>query len=357
MKLSTVYKLLLLASVPRLTHKNNRGVTLIELIVGVIIGGILIQLAYFAFSVNRGLYLKDAAKNNANQNLRTVFEVVGPTITQAGEGIGTDPKFPVIDIRPFPSGSDNSKIVIRQLKSSTKLRLCENIAAGAEVSEITVLKSAGAAGCDQVDDDGDNYPDDWARWKSYREINGGSVEIFIYDGNGVGESLTYTGEKIYDASGTAITGTPSTGQVASASIFVTPTTPINTSDYSAGGATQLLILEEQGYQLDQANNTLQAIVGGDVINLISDVGQFTVTATVRHDGALSECTTLLPQSSSFTCSPALTETYSWSQIDGINVTSKPNIGNNAPGLSTAGINNINNQLQTQTFYPRNLINF
>ncbi len=93
---STVYKLFLPVSAPRFAHKVNRGVSLVELIVGVIVGGILIQLAYFAFSVNRQLYLKDAAKNDTNQSLRTVFEVVGPTITQAGEGVGTDPKFPVL---------------------------------------------------------------------------------------------------------------------------------------------------------------------------------------------------------------------------------------------------------------------
>ncbi len=31
--------------------------------------------------------------------------------------------------------------------------------------------------------------------------------------------------------------------------------------YTAGGATQLLILEEQTYQLDETNDTLQVIIG------------------------------------------------------------------------------------------------
>ncbi len=102
--------------------------------------------------------------------------------------------------------------------------LCENLAAGASPTEIKVLDSA-------------NRPrlvvplptlplstlTDLATWKSFRENNGASVRIFIYNGDGLGEELTYTGEKIYDASDTEITGTPTAGQVASASLEVTVT--------------------------------------------------------------------------------------------------------------------------------------
>ncbi|MFM1843534.1 MAG: hypothetical protein RLZZ490_2277, partial [Cyanobacteriota bacterium] len=218
-KLSTVYKLFSLTYALRFAKKHHQGMTLIELIVGVIIGGILIQLAYFVFSVNRQMYLADVAKNETNQNLKTVFDMVGPLITQAGEGVGTDPKFPVISIRPYPTGSTNSEIIVRLLKFSTKLRLCEDVAAGAP-TEITVFSTDPGApvGCDPVDNNNDNYPDDWAGWKRYREVNGRwtpggrGIRIFIYNGNGVGEWLTYTGEKIYDASGAEITTPPTPGQ-------------------------------------------------------------------------------------------------------------------------------------------------
>ncbi|UAJ71673.1 prepilin-type N-terminal cleavage/methylation domain-containing protein [Synechocystis sp. PCC 7339] len=356
MKLSTVYKLFLLASAsaPNFARKNNRGVTIIELIVGMVIAGILIQLAYFAFSVNREMYLKDAAKNDTNQNLKTVFEVVGPAITQAGEGVGVDSSFPVISIEPFPTSSDNSKLTVRQLKVSTKLRICQDLAAGAQTS-ITVLTSdlAAPAGCVPVDGNGDNYPDDWLEWRSYRQSNGGTLRIYIYDGSGRLEPLNYTGEKVYDASGAAITGTPSANQVASASIDVTGTLA---NAYTAGGATRLIIVEERTYQLN--GNTLQTIIdSGSPINLINNVGQFTVRAAVRQGSTVSQCTRLLPQTSSFTCSPTLAETYNWSQIDGIEVTSKPSLASNTPGLSTTNIDNINSRIQTQIFYPRNLINF
>lgn len=362
MKLSTVYKLFSPVSVPRFDHKTNRGVTLIELIAGVVVGGILIQLAYFAFSVNRELYLKDSVKNDSNQNLKTVFEVVGPTVTQAGEGIGTDPNFPVISIQPFPTGSDNSEIIVRQLKVATKLRVCEKVTAGVQ-TEISVLRSTDDStkdpedppvGCAPVDSNGDNYPDDWNEWKSYRQSNGGNLRIYIYDGNGQGEWLNYASEAIYDAGGTEIASAPTLGQVDSASLGVTGTLE---NDYAAGGSTQLLILEERGYRLNE--NTLQTIIDGTAIDLINDVGQFEVTALVRQDGTPSRCTTLLPEEDppSFTCTPTLAGTYNWSQLDGIEITSKPDIGNNTPGLSTAGINDINDKTQTQTFYPRNLINF
>ncbi|MBE9241298.1 PilW family protein [Synechocystis salina] len=356
MKLSTVYKLFLLASAsaPNVARKNNRGVTVIELIVSVVIAGILLQLASFAFFVNREMYLKDAAKNDTNQNLRTVFDIVGPAITQAGEGVGVDSSFPVISIEPFPSGSDNSKLTVRQLKVSTKLRICQGLTAGAQTS-ITVLTSdlAAPAGCVPVDGNGDNYPDDWLEWRSYRQSNGGTLGIYIYDGSGRLERLNYTGEKIYDAGGGAISGTPSANQVASASIDVTGTLA---NTYTAGGATRLIIVEERTYQLN--GNTLQtSIDGGSPVNLINNVGQFTVRAAVRQGNTVSQCTTLLPQTNSFTCSPTLADTYNWSQIDGIEVTSKPNLASNTPGLSTTNIDNINSRIQTQTFYPRNLINF
>mgnify|MGYP001809545594 CR=1 FL=1 len=353
MKLFTVYKLFFLVSAPKFKQKNNRGASLIELIVGVIIGGILIQLAYFAFSVNREMYLKDAAKNNSNQNLKTVFEIVGPTITQAGEGIGTDPNFPVISIRPFPSGSDNSEIVVRQLKIATRLRVCEDVTAGTQ-TEITVLSAdvAAPAGCAPVDGNGDNYPDDLAQWKSYRESNGSNLRVYIYNGNGQGEFLNYASEAIYDAGGSAIEGTPSSGQVASAAIGVTGNL---TNNYTAGGSTQLLILEERGYRLN--GTTLQATIDGVSIDVIDNVGQFTVTATVRQNNSNSVCTTILSQTNTFACNPGLTTTYNWSQINGINVTSRPSIAENTPGLSASNVTQINSKSQTQTFYPRNLINF
>jgi len=354
-KLSTVYRLFFLTYAPRFAKKKHQGMTLLELIVGVIIGGILIQLAYFAFSVNRQLYLADVAKNETNQNLKTVFDVVGPLITQAGEGVGTDPKFPVIAIRPYPTGSTNSEIIVRLLKFSTKLRLCEPVAAGT-TTEITVFSTDTSApvGCAPVDNNNDHYPDDWAGWKRYREVNGRRIRIFIYNGDGVGEWLTYTGEKIYDASGTEITTAPTSGQVAKSTIRVTGTLVNN---YAAGGATQLLVLEEQGYRLDQDTNVLQSLVGSNVVNLINNVGQFTVTATVKQGNISSDCTTLLPQTNSFTCTPTLAGTYNWSQINGINVTARPNVGADTPGLSTTVITQINNAAQTQTFYPRNLLNF
>ncbi|MBE9174826.1 prepilin-type N-terminal cleavage/methylation domain-containing protein [Synechocystis salina LEGE 06155] len=356
MKSFTAYKLFLLnsASVPNFARKNNRGVTLIELIVGIIIAGILIQLAYFAFSVNREMYLKDAAKNDTNQNLKTVFDIVGPTITQAGEGVGVDSSFPVVSIEPFPSSSDNSKLTVRQLRVSTKLRICQDLAAGAQTS-ITVLTSdlAAPAGCVPVDGTGDNYPDDWLEWKSYRQSNGGTLRVYIYDGSGRLEPLSYTGETIFDAGGTAITGAPTPNQVASASLTVTGTLA---NAYTAGGATRLIIVEERTYQLN--NNTFQTIVdGGSPINLMNNVGRFTVRAAVRQGNTVSQCTRLLPQTNSFTCSPTLAETYNWSQIDGIEVTSKPNLASDTPGLSSTQINDVNNRIQTQTFYPRNLINF
>lgn len=343
-------------------NKNNRnkGVTILELLVGIMVGSIIIQLAFFGFDVNRRMYLSDAVKNDIYQNLRTVFDIVGPTITQAGQGIGNDPRFPVISIEPYPIGSTNSQITIRQLKLTTKLPVCQTVTAGSQTQIYVIDTSTDPdnpvpAGCDPVSTSSTNhYPANLGQWKVHRSANGGRVRAYIYNGNGTGEFLNYTGEKIFDASGVEITTDPTENQVASAAITVSGNL---TNEYQAGSATQLLILEERSYRLN-SNNTLEAIVDGNETNLVNNVDQFRVTATVRQGNTSSECTRLVgPGAASVSCSPGLASDYQWSQITGLRVDVKPKIPANEAGLSKKTIDDINDLSQTQSFYPRNLINF
>jgi len=356
MKPFTVYKLFLPVFAPKPQSQTNKGVTLIELIAGVVVGAIVIQLAYFGFAINRQLYLNDAAKNNVDQNLKTVFEIVGPTITQAGQGVGTDPRFPVITLSSFPDGSGNSEIILRQVRLGTRLQICRAIESG-DQTEIFVLDSDinAPAGCGPISSDGDHFPDNLGSWKNYRLNNGGGVRILVYDGDGQGEFLEYTGETLYDQGGAAIAGEPAENQVAAASLTVKGNLA---NDYNAGGATQLIVLEERGYRLN--GDTLQAIVDGSAVNLMSGIGQFSVTAMVRQGNSVSECSTIITATDTFDCTPGLADPYNWSQIDGVRVTVTPSVSagdSNAVGVSTANVNTLNNLTQSQTFYPRNLINF
>ncbi len=371
MNLSIVYKLFFHNLNPRLFVKlslklfyksslgnqANKGIGLLELLSGVLIAGIIIQLAYFGFSVNRQLYLSDATRNDINQDMSSVFDILGPTIIQAGQGIGDDPKFPVISIDKNPTGSTNSQITIKQLKITTKLPLCGTVTAGAPTS-ITILDTTqtAIAGCDIIDNDGDNYPDNLAQWKNHR--NGGTVQVFIYDGTNEPEPLNYSGEKIYDGSTprVEITTAPTANQVASASITVSGNL---LRDYVAGGATQLLIVETRSYRLN--NNIFQSSLnGGAWIDLINNIGQFTAVATIQQGDSLFDCT-ILPPIASANCTPGITisipSSYNWSQIQSINVAIKPIISQTKTGLSQYRIDEINDLTQNQVFYPRNLINF
>lgn len=338
----------------------SSGLTLLELIAGVLIGGLLIQLAYFGFSLNRQVYLNDAKRNEVDQTLKSVFDLVGPSIIQAGEGVGSNPQFPVFTITTPDANGDNT-ITITQLSSTVKLPICGTVNAGS-VTTVSVLDTTATppiASCDLADGNADGYPDNVAIWRNLRLSNKGTLTINLYDGAGDLKELQYTGEKFYDSAGAEITGTPTAGQVARVTLTVSgPVLTAPPAPYAAGGAAQFFLLERRTYRRNgdfletRLNNT------GAWSALVNGLGRFRVTATVRQEGANSTCSALPAAVGAAACAPALTKVYEWSQIYSIEVSVKAKaLANNEPGLSKGVIDSINSLEETQSFYPRNLLNF
>ncbi|MEB3191600.1 MAG: prepilin-type cleavage/methylation domain-containing protein [Snowella sp.] len=368
--------------------------TLTELLLGTVVAGIILQLAYLGFSWNRQLYLNDVARNDASQTFKTAFDIIGPNIQQAGEGL--DASFPSILITPYPtnppnpnppnlnSPTFNSEITVRRLIFSIKLPICRAVNSGAQ-TEIFIADNAGPAGCSVTDNNSDGWPDNLAQWKDYRTSNGGTsatIRAFIYDGASQGEFLNYTGENRYDIIGNLIT---STNPANAASLIVNGTLA---NSYTAGSAAQLLLIEERKYRLgcsdsaiadascpsSQLQNLKLIVNNGTPVDLANKIGQFTVTATVQQD--LTTTTTAqflcwkIPaiggiQTGTATCNNnpptttqaiKLTNVYVWSQIYSINVTLKAQSVSD-PTISSNTQTTINNLQETRNFLPRNILNF
>jgi Tfp pilus assembly protein PilW len=394
----------------KISQNLSKGITLVELLLAMLVAGIIIQLAYFGFSWNRQLYLNDQARNDASQNLATVFSIVGSDIKQAGAGL--DAGFPAVLITPYPTNPSgtpnlnsptfptfNSAITLRRLDLGTQPKICKNNAAtppttiSGSPTEIFVVNSSstssGIAGCPVSDrtTDTDVWDDEITALRNYRLQNGGTVRIFIYpsnDGANTGEFLNYTGEKFYDSTGTLINNLTSTTPFNSASLTVNGTL---TKTYNIeSSSTKLLVIEERKYQLgcsdsniadascpaDKLQNLQLIVNNGNAVNLVNKIGNFAVTATIQQDitstttaqflcwsitqAGVTTCSNNPPPSSPATT--ALPNSYAWSQLYSINVTLKPQpVSSTDPLFYTNTRDTLNNLQQTQKFLPRNVLNY
>ncbi len=126
-----------------LTRNLNKGFTLVELIVGLFIFGIIGTLSMTALVDASKNFSSDKKTIDSSQNLSAVLELVGNDIKQAGEQMN-DARFPVIVIQP---NSDplampgSSKIVIRRALT-TAMTLCEPLLATAAATSLVVADTA-----------------------------------------------------------------------------------------------------------------------------------------------------------------------------------------------------------------------
>jgi hypothetical protein len=361
-----------------------------------LVAGIIIQLAYFGFSWNRQLYLNDQARNDASQNLATVFSIVGSDIKQAGAGL--DAGFPAVLITPYPTNPSgtpnlnsptfptfNSEITLRRLIPGTQpSRICPNNATtppttiSGSPTEIFVLNSLKPLPPSAVPPEAGCANDTAGvavvtALRNYRLQNGGTVRIFIYPStNGSGEFLNYTGENFY----------PNASSTTSTSLIVNGTL---TGTYNISSA-KIMLIEERKYRLgcsdssisdascpaDKLQNLQLIVNNGNAVNLVNKIGNFAVTATIQQDitstttaqflcwsitqAGVTTCSNNPPPSSPATT--ALPNSYAWSQLYSINVTLKPQpVSSTDPLFYTNTRDTLNNLQQTQNFLPRNVLNY
>jgi prepilin-type N-terminal cleavage/methylation domain-containing protein len=135
-----------------LIHHSDRGFTLLELLVGMVIMSIVGGLALNAIVEAGKSYGNDKRNIESSQNLSAVLEMVGNDIKQAGEQLpNNDNNFPAVELRQetssaFADGSpiQRSTLIVRRALVANPLTLCAPIAAGAAAgtTALTVRDSA-----------------------------------------------------------------------------------------------------------------------------------------------------------------------------------------------------------------------
>lgn len=112
-----------------LTRTSNKGFTLLELLVGMIMTLIIGGLALDLFINASKTFNEDKKNIDSSQNLSAVLRIIGDDIKQSGEQIINDNRFPVIEIGPNNDAENmpgSSKIIVRRALTSS-VSLCESI--------------------------------------------------------------------------------------------------------------------------------------------------------------------------------------------------------------------------------------
>lgn len=295
-----------------LTRNLNKGFTLLELLVGLVIMSIVGVLAMNAFLEASSSFNQDKRNIDNNQNLSAILEIIGNDIRQAGEGI-TESNFPSIEFDTATASdvsdglqSGSSKIVIRKAVRP-QLTLCNSSpipSGGAIPTTINVADTASAnANCTftagaptlfpsngvtiapfntlidirqyrcQLDLLNSDYASETSDLCTTASATGREVlRAAISDGNGRIRTFNY-----YDDNFNAITS-PNTYSITTAMTTGDPTNiPRNTTvPYPVGSP--IYLIEERVYALDNTGNLTLAINGGNRQTLIKKIAQFKISA-------------------------------------------------------------------------------
>jgi prepilin-type N-terminal cleavage/methylation domain-containing protein len=121
-----------------LTQNSTNGFTLIELIFGLLIMGLVGGFTLNALVEASNSFNQDRKSIQSAQNLTTVLELIGNDIKQAGERISGDDSFPTIEIQQESSATlpedgspvQRSSLIVRRAVVTRALTLCADIPVG-----------------------------------------------------------------------------------------------------------------------------------------------------------------------------------------------------------------------------------
>jgi prepilin-type N-terminal cleavage/methylation domain-containing protein len=291
-------------------QNSSKGLTLIELIVSLLIGGILLSLTFSLLISNRKLYVEDIARTEVNQNLRAAIDIIGTDLKQAGERIAEE-NFPVIEVK------NSSDIKIRLNLPLPILRICQNINAGSSTANNIPISC--------------NHPtqEDLQEWQTYRcsldKVAGCQgntqerVKAFIHDGNGNGEYFTYVSEDLANLSLNRLNdGTPwQNNYLKNSTIY---------------------ILEERRYQL--VNKKMMLVVDGNKsLNVVSGIDSFDVKVSIP---------TISVETGNFPYTHTDKNVYRWWRLESVKVNIKAQ--DPSPGAYKLSQKQLN---VSGEFFPRN----
>lgn len=340
---------------------DNRGITLVELLVGSVIALIVMGFALSGALVNRQLFLQDQVRSNVNQTLRSGLDIIGADIQQIGENLGTIVNFPALQVTNS-GGTTSSEMIIRR-RPLVALTVCQAVTAGGNSPLVVAIPGSTEPGCAPTADSNANvWPDaNLELWRNYRLANDDDiVRAYIFNGNNVGEFFNYSAE---DRS-------PNT---AAGSFRISRSTGNWTNNYSVGSL--VFLVEERRYRLCPASqlasatctasttqdNTLQLIVNDDLTNPIRLTGglQNFVVRVINQAApttpSLDYCWQGATRVSPIPAPPISCTTDTWSQISSVTVdlTARDSAASN---LITTKANQSVRTLSKE-FFPRNVLSF
>ena len=381
---------------------SNKGFTLIELIVGLMIMLIVGGLAMNAFIQESITFNKDKKSIDSSQSMSAILEIIGNDIKQSGENIN-DAKFPVIKIEKIPSGDPDymggsSKITIRRALT-TPLTLCDTITGtftgttltvtddsstepncklGTEVTTTTpavtrptLVKEWRNKRC-QLDDVNGNYTTpDTSDFCLPTKASPDLEQVLAAMSDRSGNMRTF--QYINDTDSEAITfGSPSvTGK--RYKINISGLSADSTNTYAVGNP--LYIIEERVYRLDKNGNFTLQRDGGTSDVLMKKIKKFNVSARVYGDKATREpdvidpaatpvkATNVLPKTRrcdvsipNYICefNTATTGVDDWKTLQGIKVDLQANYDSTGQSATPSPIDTDKLSASAE-FFPRNVL--
>ncbi len=301
-------------------HNSNKGFTLIELMVGLIIMVLIGGFAMNAFIEASTTFSKDKKNIDSSQNLSAILEMIGNDIKQSGEQIN-DTRFPVVEIEPntdVGSMSGSSKITVRRALT-TAMTLCEDITNTDTNTKVTLTVAdnslLGIANCNagtllvgtltattlptpitrptalrdarnyrcKLDDINADYTSTITDF-----CNGNAQEKVLAamsDGVGNVRIFQYTND-------TEITANTKY-QITIANLQTSK--PLSTATYTSG-TTPIYLVEERIYTLKSNGDFQLARDGGDAQTLIKGIKLFNVSARVYGDKTTKQSDAIDPAS-------------------------------------------------------------
>ena len=306
---------------PLAARRRQAGVSVVELLVAMAVGGLVIVAAVGVTISSQRLFGTDQARTNINQNLRSALDLIGDDVRVAGQrlvGSGLSP------IRIFVDDDGNHNLEIRRSMVPAVLPLCntsnEPIRAG-NAANLTVGMPNGTGNCNADD----NRPL-LAMWEDYRINNGGCVMAYIVQPGQPGEFFSYRGESPQANGAINLNHTRGSG-----SSCAHANNGSWQNDYTKDA--RMHILEMRRYVLNTETNTLELIINEDVANplrLVNDITDFEVSAILNDDTSTND----------------FEAPFNWGRLAAVEV--------NITGEGQAGQNVITRSLSSR-FFPRNIL--
>ena len=128
---------------PQQMSKAERGFTLVELLVGMMLSAMVISMSISGLQTMRESFFKDRLRVNNVQNSRGIIEYLGLNVRQAGENM--PPNVPAIELVDGTGTPD--ELILRRNLVSHPLNLCLDITAAAGASELVIATDTSEPGC------------------------------------------------------------------------------------------------------------------------------------------------------------------------------------------------------------------